>query len=208
MKGMNINMIDIAYESFVNDICVDAAMEESKIYGLVTFIKHMHEETKELIKKDGTYSKMCSNFKYSIISCKNQDKAIHLCEVHIDELNSLIRVARNVDEGKYTTGENMDQKTGIAYLAEYMTQIGVLYGLKLATTPVAIPVTIGIGAANITALAICKSDSIKLNIAIKNLEKRKEIIKNMMASIKNSGINADKIKEYIDQADAIKLASK
>ena len=29
-----------------------------------------------------------------------------------------------------------------------------------------------------------------------------------MASIKNSGINFDKIKEYIDQADAIKLASK
>lgn len=44
-------MITPAYESFVNDICVDAAMEESKIYGLVTFIKHMHEETKELIKK-------------------------------------------------------------------------------------------------------------------------------------------------------------
>lgn len=51
MKGMNIRMITPAYESFVNDICVDAAMEESKIYGLVTFIKHMHEETKELIKK-------------------------------------------------------------------------------------------------------------------------------------------------------------
>lgn len=151
---------------------------------------------------------MCSNFKYSIISCKNQDKAIHLCEVHIDELNALIRVARNVDEGKYTTGENMDQKAGIAYLAEYMAQIGVLYGLKLATTPVAIPVSIGIGAANITALAICKSDSTKLNIAIKNLEKRKEIIQNMMVSIKNSGINSDKIIEYIDQADAIKLASK
>ena len=51
MKGMNINMITPAYESFVNNICVDAAIEESKIYGLVTFIKHMHEETKELIKK-------------------------------------------------------------------------------------------------------------------------------------------------------------
>ena len=201
-------MITPAYESFVNDICVDAAMEESKIYGLVTFIKHMHEETKELIKKDGTYSKMCSNFKYSIISCKNQNKAIQLCNDHIDELNALIRVARNVDEGKYTTGENMDQKAGIAYLAEYMAQISAIYGLSLSTTPVAIPISIGIGAANITALAICKSDSTKLNIAIKNLEKRKEIIQNMMASIKNSGINFDKIKEYIDQADAIKLASK
>lgn len=102
----------------------------------------------------------------------------------------------------------MDQKAGIAYLAEYMAQISAIYGLSLSTTPVAIPISIGIGAANITALAICKSDSTKLNIAIKNLEKRKEIIQNMMASIKNSGINADKIKEYIDQADAIKLASK
>ena len=201
-------MITPAYESFVNDICFDAAMEESKIYGLVTFIKHMHEETKELIKKDGTYSKMCSNFKSSITSCKNQDKAIQLCKDHVDELNALIRVARNVDEGKYTTGENMDKKTAYAYLAEYMAQLGAIYGLSLSANPVMIPVSFGIGAANITALAICKTDSIKLNIAIKNLEKRKEIIQKMMESIKNTGINADKIKEYIDQADAIKLAAK
>lgn len=119
-------MITPAYESFVNDVCMEAAMdiamEESKIYGLVTFIKHMHEETKELIKKDGTYSKMCSNFKSAIISCKNPNKAIELCKDHIDELNALIHVARNVDEGKYTTGDSMDQKAGITYLAEYMTQ--------------------------------------------------------------------------------------
>ena len=46
MKGMNINMIDIAYESFVNDICYNMAMEErnsfnnsiSKLWSKVVFL--------------------------------------------------------------------------------------------------------------------------------------------------------------------------
>ncbi len=198
-------MISPAYESFVNNVCYDMALEESKIHGMITFFKHYHEETKEILKDNSNYAQMCAKFKSNIGSCKNAKKAINICEEHIDDLNGLIRVAKNVVEGKYTSGESMDNKAAITYMMEYLAEMGAIFGITIAAPLVSIPVNIGLAAANGVAYAINKNDAKKLNSTIENIQNRKEIVQSMISCINRNGVKSEDINRYMEQLDQIKM---
>lgn len=172
-------MLEAAYESFVNDICINIANEEYFSYN-----HNLTNKINKMVKDNGSLKSIMSEFKSNIKSCTKDKEAIELCKNHLKDLDYYMQqLSQLITDILPSSGELVLQSVEILFLIYSL--IGIPFVINSATK---------------------REQAIGgLNSVTKNLKEYHKKVSKLLEIIQSQGIKSEYAKDYIDEISSISL---